>query len=426
MGDVECRGWIVAWRAVVTALVLVGCQDPLPSDPARDPDQADGELCAAGGVSDMSCKGVVVLSMLNAADFGATFVNDVWGWTDFVTNTEWALVGHADGTSFINLKDPGNPVYAGILPLTPGTDRSIWRDIKVYRGYAYIVADGAGDHRMQVFDLSRLRDAADPPMTFDATTLYTNIGGAHNLAINEETGFAYSVGSNGKDGETCGGALHMIDIREPASPSFAGCFRDTRTGMMGGGYTHDAMCIVYRGPDEEHQGREVCFGSNETALQIADVTDKSAPVALSYATYPNVGYAHQGWIDAAHEYFYMNDEMDEMNTQPTTRTLVWDVKDLDDPVMVREVMSETRATDHNLYVVGDMMYQSNYTAGLRILDISDRMNPVEVAYLDTTPEQDGTGTSHGSWSNYPFFASGVIVVTSIGEGVFFVKRAPGG
>ena len=44
------------------------------------------------------------------------------------------------------------------------------------------------------------------------------------------------------------------------------------------------MCVVYNGPDTEHRGKEVCFGSNETRLSIADVSDKSNPVALASAT----------------------------------------------------------------------------------------------------------------------------------------------
>ena len=73
-------------------------------------------------------------------------------------------------------------------------------------------------------------------------------------------------------GETCGGGLHMIDIRDPKNPVFAGCYAEIGTGRAGTGYTHDAQCVVYGGPDAAYQGREVCFGSNETAIVIADVT----------------------------------------------------------------------------------------------------------------------------------------------------------
>jgi choice-of-anchor B domain-containing protein len=349
-----------------------------------------------------------------------SLVSDLWGWIDPVTGTEWALVGHSSGTSFVSLGDPQNPVHMGVLPMTQGATSSVWRDIKVYNDHAFIVADGAGPHGMQVFDLTQLRQSANPPVTFTATAHYDNVASVHNIVINEETGFAYAVGSN-SGGEHCGGGLHMIDIRSPLSPEFVGCFADTSTGFNQTGYTHDAMCVVYRGPDSEHRGRELCFGANETALSIADVTDKDAPVAVSVARYPDSGYTHQVWLDAAHEYLYMNDEFDEFDSFSQTRTLVWDVKDLDDPITANQFLGSTAATDHNLYVNGDLLYQSNYAAGLRILDIKDRENPEEVAYFDVEPIGEDVPGFNGSWSNYPFFASGLIAVTSQQGGVFFLR-----
>jgi choice-of-anchor B domain-containing protein len=122
----------------------------------------------------------------------------------------------------------------------------------------------------------------------------------------------------------------------------------------------------------------------------------------------------------------MNDELDELNSEyelPGTRTLIWDVTDLDEPVLVKEFFSQNASSDHNLYVRGNYMYQSNYTSGLRILDISDTANPVEVGYFDTLPfGKDAPGFS-GSWSNYPYFQSGIIIVTSIGEGFFILKKS---
>ena len=376
--------------------------------------------CRGGSAGSFPCSGVDLVSRLTREQMGAAqgTVNDVWGWTDPATGTEWALVGHSSGTAFVSLADPERPVYVGVLPMTSGARASLWRDIKVYGDHAFIVADRAGAHGMQVFDLTQLRGVQTLPHTFSATALYTGIGSAHNIVINEATGFAYSVG--GRNHATCGSGLHIIDIRTPSAPAYAGCFNDSSTGRSGTGYTHDAMCVVYNGPDTDHQGKEVCFGANETRLSIADVSDKSNPVALASASYPDVVYSHQGWLDEAHKYFYMNDELDEIGGLSSTRTLVWDVKDLDDPVVATQFLHSTTATDHNLYVVGDLMYQSNYNAGLRILSIASRENPVETAYFDTEP--GGSGLSlDGSWSNYPFFASGVIPVTSIEGGVFFVR-----
>ena len=378
--------------------------------------------CRGGSAGGFPCRGVDLVSRLTREQIGAQngIASDVWGWTDPVTGTEWALVGHSSGTAFVSLADPERPVYVGVLPKTSGASASLWRDIKVYGDHAFIVADNAGAHGMQVFDLTQLRDVRNTPRTFSATALYTGIGSAHNIVINEATGYAYSVGGGNN---SCGEGLHIINIQTPSAPAYAGCFNDASTGHSSDGYTHDAMCVVYNGPDTTHSGKEVCFGSNENRLSIADVSDKSSPVALASASYPNVVYSHQGWLDDAHEYFYMNDELDEIGGQVgKTRTLVWDVKDLDDPVVVTEFLHATTATDHNLYVVGDFMYQSNYSAGLRILSIADRENPVEVAYFDTESGASGAGTD-GSWSNYPFFPSGVIPVTSIEGGVFFARRS---
>ena len=116
---------------------------------------------------------------------------------------------------------------------------------------------------------------------------------------------------------------------------------------------------------------------------------------------------------------YVNDELDERNFGFNTRTLVWDVTDLDAPVHAFDYFSDVPAIDHNLYVRGNFMYQSNYGAGLRIIDISDPENLVEVGYFDTAPDTIGCC---GSWSNYPYFESGVILVTSMKEGLFVLKK----
>ncbi|MCH9015440.1 MAG: choice-of-anchor B family protein [Gemmatimonadetes bacterium] len=382
--------------------------------------------CEDGWAAQFECSDVNLVSFIPVSELGGgrgVFLNDLWGWTDPDTGKEYAIVGRADGTSFVDLSDPLNPVYIGNLPRTAGANASAWRDMKVYANHAYITSDRAGDHGIQVFDLTQLRGLTSP-VTFEETARYDLVSSAHNIVINEETGYAYAVGISA-GGETCGGGLHMISLENPSAPTFAGCFSDPQTGRASTGYSHDAQCVIYRGPDAEHSGREICFSANETALSVADVTDKDNPVALARATYPNVGYTHQGWITEDHRYFFSNDELDELQgNAESTRTLVWDIEDLDDPILVREFWGETPAIDHNLYVRGDLLYQSNYKAGLRILDISDPENPREVAYFDTRPVGDNSPGFSGSWSNYPFFESGMIIVSSMNEGLFILQKSP--
>ena len=119
--------------------------------------------------------------------------NDIWGWYDEVNAREYAILGMTTGTAFVDVTNPDSPASIGVLPTQ--TVASVWRDVKVYQDHAYIVADNAGAHGMQVFDLRRLRTAASP-QTFAADFIYHQIGNTHNIAINEMSGFAYLVGAD--------------------------------------------------------------------------------------------------------------------------------------------------------------------------------------------------------------------------------------
>lgn len=396
---------------LILALLAGACADPQVSGPTPL-DACEGQ--SAG----FDCSGIDLLGMVPVQALGGSRLNDVWGWTDPVTGREYAIVGRDNGTSFVDVTE-GEPRIVGDLPLTPGAHPSTWRDMKVHADHAFIVADAAGDHGMQVFDLRRLRNVTATPAVFEADAVYRGFGSAHNIAIDPQAGLAVAVGAN-SGGQTCGGGLHMIDITSPGAPEFAGCFNDPRTGANGNGYTHDAQCVTYRGPDAEHRGRRICLGSNISRLSIVDVTDPANPVALAAASYPASAYLHQGWLTEDQRYFLTDDEADEFAGGMRTRTLVWDVSDLDDPVLVHEFFGRTFATDHNLYVRGDRVYQANYTSGLRVLDITNPENPVEIAYFDTVAGPNQPGFS-GAWSVYPFFESERIVVSSIDEGLFVLR-----
>jgi len=376
--------------------------------------------CQDGKAGEFSCNEMELLAFLPVSAVGGErgdIVNDLWGWTDPESKREFVLIGRSRGTAFVEITNPSSPVYLGSLPAHEGSTPNAWRDVKTYKHYALIVADNVGKHGMQVFDLRQLRNVTAPPATFTETAHYDGLFSSHNLVVNEESGFAFAVGSSG-GGETCGGQLHMIDVRDPLHPAFAGCFNDQKARG-----THDAQCVTYHGPDQDYTGRELCLGSNGSLLSISDVTDKAHPVSVSTIAYPNLAYTHQGWFTDDQAYFYVNDEGDEVSgLVDRTRTLIFDLRDLDDPVVAGEYFGETRASDHNLYVVGDRMYESNYVSGLRVIDISDRTKPKEIGYFDTVPWGENAPGFAGSWSNYPFFPSGTVAVSSIKEGLFLIKR----
>jgi len=362
--------------------------------------------CVNGMAAGYPCSNVDLLSFTAGSALGGGDMNDIWGWTDPVYGTEYVLLGRTSGTAFVDISDPVNPLYLGNLPASGSN--SLWRDIKVDGNYAYIVSEASG-HGMQIFDLTKLRNVINPPATFTEDAHYSGWGNAHNIVINEASDRAYGVGTN-----TSSGGLHIVDISDPLNPVIMGDF-------AGDGYTHDAQVVNYIGPDAAYAGSEIAFACNENSVTVIDVTDPTDAIQLSRTTY-NSQYTHQGWLTEDHKYFLSNDELDENYTGVNTTTFIWDVQDLNAPFLLGTFVSTTPAIDHNLYVKDNFCYQSNYRAGLRITNLDNIASGMltEVGYFDVYPSSDAAGFN-GTWSNYPYFASGVVAVSHIEEGLFLLS-----
>lgn len=382
------------------------------------------ERCVDGMAGEFPCDGVDMLGHVEREELGLSFVNDIWGWTDR-NKHHYALVGGTEGTVFVDVTNPRRPDVVGTLPSNSLEGGGFWRDIKVHDNHAFIVSEHDG-HQMQVFDLRELRGVTGAPVVFEETAVYDvgGFGNTHNLNINEDTGYAYLVGTS-----TCEGGLHMVDISSPAEPTFAGCFDDH-------GYIHDTQCVVYKGPDRDYRGREICFNANaefvgptvediENTVSIVDVTDKENPEPLARVFYGNDGYSHQGWLAKGQRFYIHGDELDEQLTGSNTATRVWNVSDLDDPKLTGVFENETTSIDHNLYTKGNSSYHSNYTSGLRIYDLSrlQKGKLSEDAYFDLYPENDAATFEGGTWSNYPYFKGERFVATSsIDRGLFLLQE----
>lgn len=409
-----------------------------PAEPAAPSAPLHRTQCVGGMAGIYPCSNIDLLEFLPLATFGAGNTNSLWGWTDPVTGKEWVLLGLNNGTAFVDISNPENPYYAGRLP--PHGANSLWRDVRVYKDHAFVVSEATG-HGMQVFDLRQLRSATGPPDLFAETDHYDLVSNTHTLSINEETGRAVLVGTTGTGGNpnvrTCGGNLHLVDLdvllgiliadfeegdtsdwTDPAPSPFLGCYNDDAQSP---GYVHENQCFVYHGPDTAYTGHEICLASRGSAsnLDIVDITNPAAPVRIDSFHYQTAGstYSHQAWFTEDHRYILLNDEFDESDNGHGTRTWIFDAADLDNVAYAGPNGYYAHATpsiDHNEYVRGSFVFQSNYTAGLRILELTDldqdQLTPV--AHFDVYPSDDGA-TFDGSWNNYPFFASGVIPVSSI-------------
>ncbi|WP_007025011.1 choice-of-anchor B family protein [Saccharomonospora iraqiensis] len=374
----------------------------------------DGQAkCVNGTAADTyACDNVEMVDHLWLEDLGLSFANDMWGWTDPETHRDYAIIGGGEGTVFVDISDPGEASVVGMLPRhVPTSERTSWRDIKVFDDHAFVVSEQI-PHGMQVFDLTRLRDERG---TFDADAHYAGFGNAHNLAINTDTGYAYAVGTS-----TCGGGLHMVDISDPTSPGFAGCF-------AGHGYIHDTQCVTYHGPDADYAGREICVNSNAAEdgnyVSVVDVTDKAAPTVLARMSYDGDAYSHQGWFTPDQRHFLHGDELDEVYRGNDTRTRIWDMTDLDAPRHTGSFDNDTTSIDHNIYTERQLAFASNYTSGLRVYHTGkvDEGELKEVGHFDLYPENDNASFEGGTWSNYPYFKRDVVGVSSMDRGLFVLR-----
>ncbi len=402
------------------------------------PASAQGVPCLGGFAGPYACDNVDLLAIVPSGEIVAGSANpssgaDMWGWTDPETGREYAIQALSDAVAFVDVTDPTLPTFVGHMP-APVTN-FLWRDLKVYANKVYVVGDFSplptpslqGTHGLQVFDLTRLRGAG-PLAVFTEDHHYTGFDEAHNIAINEETGLGAVVAS-----DTCGAEYHLLDLnKDPSDPDFfIGCFN---SGVPGA--THDAQCTIYRGPDPDHQGKEICLSFNEDRIAIIDMSDKSGPKSqltgpsvLSIRDYEGRSYAHQGWLTEDHAYMASNDETDELDATTAgvphnTHTYLWDVRDLDAPVHIGTYVGPTGAIDHNHYFNGRFLHQANYTAGYRVLDAADiaNANLTQIAFFDTVPPDVDAAVFGGSWSGYFFFESGVVAVSNLEGGELFVLR----
>ena len=85
------------------------------------------------------------------------------------------------------------------------------------------------------------------------------------------------------------------------------------------------------------------------------------------------------------------------------------MQDLENPTLKWMYNSAETSIDHNLYIMGPWVIQSNYEAGLRILYFDDEQEDVvEVGHFDVLPHRT-TVTFSGTWSNYPWYTNGELM-----------------
>jgi choice-of-anchor B domain-containing protein len=368
-----------------------------PGFRADDP-KADGSVAGTFTSSGINLRSWLPLAQLSA---GAQNANSCWGYVNPVSGKEYAIIGLYDGTAIVDITNPGNAT----LKAFAAGPASLWRDVRTHGTYCYAASEGGSG--IQVINLVRIDEGlANIVNTVTAPT--TTTAATHTLAVDNASGFLYRAGG-GSNG------LRMYSLADPANPTYVGIWSNI--------YIHEAQVKTYTsGPYAGRQIAFCCGGANggyaNTGLYIVDVTNKSNPVQLGYASYPNSRFCHQGWLDESGKYFYINDELDEGDSVFVTTTIVIDVENLSAPVHVNSFDNGNPAIGHNLFVKGNLLMEANYRSGFRVFDLSvNRLSPPEIAYFDTYPGSD-SANFNGLWNIWPFFPSGTIIGSDIERGLF--------
>ncbi len=322
----------------------------------------------------------------SASNFG---VSDVWGYTD-ETGIEYAIVGYRYGTYIYDVSsDPEHPQLISDILGPSGGDYYYHRDYKTFGDYLYIVNEMTGnDEGMQVVDLSPLPNGS--PVQLDT---YTELDQSHNLWIDTETGYAFI-----EDGYPQN--INIADLSNPAEPVEAGVFY--------GNDGIDCHDIFTRG--------NFAYVSEGWSYQygIYDISDLTNPHRL--ATIPVIGYAHNAWLNDAGTHLITTEETEYMTIK------VWDVQNFDNINLVGTYLGENQLA-HNVHVQNDQLIISHYTTGVKIVDIFDPENPVEVAAYDTYPDNDAGGY-YGCWGAYPYTENGYIYASDMQNGLFILDYEP--
>ncbi|MGH1365583.1 MAG: choice-of-anchor B family protein [Calditrichia bacterium] len=314
--------------------------------------------------------------LANVDQYSSVGYNDVWGYTA-PDGREYALLGVQNGTSVIDITDTNIPNEIGFIP----SATSLWKDIKTYQHYAYVVNESNGG--MQILDLS------DLPNSVSLAATYTGFSTSHNIFIDVPNGILYAEGSGGV-------VVRILDLVDPLSPVEIASLGIECHDIM----VWDDLLVV-------SEGGSGSFG-------FWDVANPASPAFITRVNVPAAGYCHNAWISEDGNYMMTTEE----TTGKTVKT--WDISDLGNITLTDENLGSSGLA-HNAHIKGKFSYVSHYADGMEIYDFTDPTNVVRAGFYDTFP--GGGGGFSGSWGAYPFFQSGKVLISDQSTGLYVVYFA---
>lgn len=308
----------------------------------------------------------------------------LWGYVA-PDNKEYAILGAYDGTYFYRITNAGNQLVGFVATPAPNDFGNAWREMKVYSHYAYIVSE-ASETGVQIVDLQYLPDSVHYVGKF------VTPGHSSTHSVSQSDHFLYLNGAN----NSLGHGTVVLDLTNPEVP--------VRRGIWNERYVHDCRVI-----------NDTMWSSNisDGYLTVIDASNKdSLRTITSWQTVPSP-FTHNSAITRDRKYILTTDE----TLSPPGRLKIWNIQDLNNVTFQTQWTPPgfSNSVVHNVEIYDTLAVIAHYSAGVRVLNISDPTNPVEIAWYDTYPEHNLTSYD-GCWGVYKF-PSGIIIASDRKHGL---------
>jgi len=316
--------------------------------------------------------------------------NECWGFK--VNNTEIAVIGSTEGTHFFDVTDPQNSTQVDFVAGAYTGSGVVHRDYHDFQGYLYIVCDeGWSTSTLQIVDISNLPTSVN--VVYDSDNLFNT---SHNIFIDTATAKLYACASNT--------AMDIYSLHDPVNPTLLYSYTDV-------GHVHDAYV----------KNDTAYLNCGNDGFRIVDFSPLDWPVLpsppyielSSFTSYPDAGYNHSGWLSDDGTIYAMQDENHGYDVK------IMDVSDFNNITVLSTLNSGENAQSmaHNGIIKGDFLYLAYYHDGLRVFDISDPSNPIQVCNYDTY-SPSSYNSYKGAWGVYPYLPSGNIIVSDMQSGLY--------
>tara|TARA_B100001057_G_scaffold89793_1_gene86041 strand:+ start:762 stop:2105 length:1344 start_codon:yes stop_codon:yes gene_type:complete len=327
-------------------------------------------------------------TLIGSSAYNNTY-NEIWGVN--INGKEFAIIGSTAGSHFFDVSDPQNATEVAFVAGAYTGAGVIHRDYHDYNGYLYIVCDEGSPSTLQIVDITDLPNSVNT--VYDSNNLLNRV---HNIFIDTATAKLYACAT--------GDAMEVFTLSNPINPTLIYTYNDV-------GHVHDAYVI-----------NDTAFlncGNNGLRIMDFSMVNNNGDIPnelASFTSYPDAGYNHSGWLTDDGNIYAMQDENHGYDVK------ILDVSDFSNISVLSTFSSnvDPNSMAHNGIIKGDLLYIAYYHDGLRVFNISDPSNPVQVNNYDTYLPNDHI-SYRGAWGVYPYLESGNVLVSDMQTGLYIFE-----